>query len=74
MSFLTFYEVKTYLNAASKGREEEGVVGGDEKSRLEDMGDEELVVLLPLLWKLEPYRSSESRLRSKIFVKLSSET
>ena len=77
-------EAANWLQVASKGRLEEfGVEGGDEKSRLEDMGDEEDVVLLPfeLVWKLLPLggdepmnRSSESRLRSKMFVKLSSET
>ena len=78
-------EAANWLQVASKGRLEEfGVEGGDEKSRLEDMGDEEDVVLLPfeLVWKLllplggeEPMnRSSESRLRSKMLVKLSSET
>lgn len=70
--------------AASNGSEveEPGVEGGEEKSRREDMGEDEDVVLLPLLlfWKL-PLNlllltlSSESRLRSKmrggLFVKLS---
>jgi hypothetical protein len=38
--------------AASKGSEveEPGVEGGEEKSRREDMGEEEEVVLLPLLF------------------------
>lgn len=69
--------------AASNGSEEEpGVEGGEEKSRREDMGEDEDVVLLPLLlwlfWKLPAnllLLSSESRLRSKmrggLFVKLS---
>lgn len=65
--------------AASKGSEEEpGVEGGEEKSRREDMGEDEDVVLLPLLfWKLPAnlLLSSESRLRSKmrggLLVKLS---
>jgi hypothetical protein len=74
--------------AASNGSEveEPGVEGGEEKSRREDMGEDEDVVLLPLLlwlfWKLPLVNlllltllSSESRLRSKmrggLFVKLS---
>ena len=66
--------------AASKGSEveEPGVEGGEEKSRREDMGEDEDVVLLPLLfWKLPAnlLLSSESRLRSKmrggLLVKLS---
>ena len=71
--------------AASNGSEveEPGVEGGEEKSRREDMGEDEDVVLLPLLlfWKLPlnllllTLLSSESRLRSKmrggLFVKLS---
>lgn len=73
-------EAANWLKAASNGRLDEGVEGGDEKSRLDDMGDEEDVVLLPfeLFWKFEGdepiYLSSESRLRSKMLVKLSSET